>query len=98
MFLSVRPQFNAHLVSTDEGGNVLAVEDMSRSHLRINGGFFVFRREILDLIEPGDELVEETFARLIADSRARRVPVRGVLLPDGHDQGPPAPGELARVG
>jgi glucose-1-phosphate cytidylyltransferase len=66
-FLSVRPQFNAHLVSTDHDGNVVSVEDMSRSGVRINGGFFVFRREILDLIEPGDELVEETFAHLIAE-------------------------------
>ena len=65
-FLCVPPQFNAHLVSTDAEGNVVAVEDMSRSAIRINGGFFVFRREIVDLIEPGDELVEETFARLIA--------------------------------
>ena len=38
---------------------------MSQSDVRINGGFFIFRREILDWIEPGDELVEETFARLI---------------------------------
>ena len=65
-FLCVRPQFNAHLVSSDAQGNVIAVEDMSRSDVRINGGFFVFRREIVDLIEPGDDLVEETFARLIA--------------------------------
>src|SRR5579875_3250116 len=64
-FLSVRPQFNAHLVSTAPDGTVIAVEDMSRSDIRINGGFFAFRREIVDLIEPGDELVEETFARLI---------------------------------
>ena len=66
IFLSVQPEFNAHLVTTDDDGNVLAVEDMSRSDVRINGGFFVFRREIIDLIEPGDELVEETFSRLIA--------------------------------
>jgi len=65
-FMSVRPQFNGHLVSTDAQGNVVAVEDMSRSDVRINGGFFVFRREIVDLIEPGEELVEEPFARLIA--------------------------------
>ena len=38
MFLSVRPQFNAHLVVTDEAGTVVAVEDMSRSHVRVNGG------------------------------------------------------------
>ena len=98
MFLSVRPQFNAHLVSTDEDGNVLAVEDMSRSHLRINGGFFVFKREILDLIEPGDELVEETFARLIADRELVAYPYEGFFGADGHDQGPSAPGDHARVG
>jgi glucose-1-phosphate cytidylyltransferase len=63
--LSVRPQFHAHLVTTGADGTVLAVTDMSKSHIRINGGFFVFRREIFDFIEPGDELVEETFARLI---------------------------------
>ncbi len=65
-FLSVRPQFNAHIVSTEPTGGSSAVEDMSRSAIRINGGFFVFKREIMDLIEPGDELVEETFERLIA--------------------------------
>jgi glucose-1-phosphate cytidylyltransferase len=64
-FLSARPQFNAHRVVTDEHGVVIGVEDMSRSDVRINGGFFVCRRELLDWIEPGDELVEETFARLI---------------------------------
>ena len=89
MFLSVRPQFNAHLVTADADGNVLAVEDLSRSDVRINGGFFVLKREILDLIEPGDELVEETFARLIAERELDRVPVRGILPGDGHDQGPP---------
>ena len=31
----------------------------------INGGFFVFRRAIFDVIEPGDELVDQPFARLI---------------------------------
>jgi glucose-1-phosphate cytidylyltransferase len=65
LFLLVRPEFNAHLVTAEDDGTVLAVEDMSRSHVRINGGFFVFRRGILDLIEPGDELVVETFSRLI---------------------------------
>ena len=81
IFLSVRPPFNAHMVSTDEGGNVLAVEEMSRSDLRMNGGFFVFKREILDRIEPGDELVEETFARLIADGQLSAYPYEGFFCP-----------------
>lgn len=66
MFLSVKPQFNAHLVTAAPDGTVRTVTDMSKSDVRINGGFFVLRREILDLIEAGDELVEDTFARLIA--------------------------------
>jgi glucose-1-phosphate cytidylyltransferase len=76
-FLSVRPQFNAHLVSTDVDGHVLAVEDMARADIRINGGYFVFQREILDLIEPGDELVEETFAHLIAERELVAYPYDG---------------------
>ena len=54
---------------------------MSRSHIRINGGFFVFRREILDLIEPGDELVEETFAKLIAQNELVAYPYDGFFGP-----------------
>jgi glucose-1-phosphate cytidylyltransferase len=77
MFLSVRPQFNAHLVSTDAEGNVVEVKDMSRSDVRINGGYFVFRREIVDLIEPGDELVEETFAHLISERELVAYPYDG---------------------
>jgi len=65
MFLSVKPQFNAHIVSAAADGTVVEVTEMSESDIRINGGFFVFRREIFDFIEPGDELVEETFSKLI---------------------------------
>jgi glucose-1-phosphate cytidylyltransferase len=81
MFLSVQPQFNAHLVETDELGTVIGVSDMSVSAVRINGGFFVFRREILDWIEPGDELVEETFARLIARREVVAFPHDGFFGP-----------------
>ena len=49
--------------------------------MRINGGFFVFRREILDWIEPGDELVEETFARLIARGEVVAFPHDGFFGP-----------------
>ncbi len=77
MFLSVRPQYNAHIVSADADGHVLAVEDLSRSDVRINGGFFVLKREVVDLIEPGDELVDETFARLIAERELIAYPYDG---------------------
>src|SRR4051812_41418636 len=39
MFLSVKPQFNAHLVTSGPDGTVVGVTDMSASDIRINGGF-----------------------------------------------------------
>jgi glucose-1-phosphate cytidylyltransferase len=36
------------------------------SDIWINGGYFVFRREIFDYIRDGEELVLEPFNRLIA--------------------------------
>jgi glucose-1-phosphate cytidylyltransferase len=80
-FLSVRPQFNAHRILTDEDGIVTSVEDMSHSDVRINGGFFTCRRELLDWIEPGDELVEETFAKLIPRGEVVAFPYEGFFGP-----------------
>ncbi len=54
---------------------------MSLSDVRINGGFFVCRRELLDWIEPGDELVEETFARLIPRGEVVAFPYEGFFGP-----------------
>jgi glucose-1-phosphate cytidylyltransferase len=65
MFLSVRPSINMHVVEADDDGLVRDIENIRRSRVRINGGFFVLRREVLDMIEPGDELVERPFRQLI---------------------------------
>ena len=67
LFLSVKPMFNAHVVKADEDGVVRVVQDIQQADVRINGGYFVFRKEMLDYIHPGEELVEEPFARLIED-------------------------------
>jgi glucose-1-phosphate cytidylyltransferase len=65
LFLSVRPIYNAHVVQTNGNGVVLSVQDMEQAEVRINGGFFVFRNDFLDYINPGEELVDEPFDRLI---------------------------------
>jgi glucose-1-phosphate cytidylyltransferase len=54
---------------------------MNTSGVRINGGFFVMRREVLDWIEPGDELVEETFAKLIPRGEVVAFPYEGFFGP-----------------
>jgi glucose-1-phosphate cytidylyltransferase len=68
LFLSVRPMFNAHVVRAADDGTVLSVDDIRDADVRINGGYFVLRRNVLDYINPGEELVIEPFARLIEES------------------------------
>jgi glucose-1-phosphate cytidylyltransferase len=65
LFMSVRPMINAHVVDADDDGIVRSVADIREAAVRINGGFFVFKREVLDYINPGEELVEKPFARLV---------------------------------
>jgi len=68
-FLSVRPTSTFHIVSSEADGTVTGIDAVERSNLRVNGGYFILRREIFDYIRPGEELVEEPFARLIAEGR-----------------------------
>lgn len=76
LFMSVRPRIDYHVVRFGEGGLVNSIERMSVADVRINGGYFVFRRAIFDVLEPGDELVEQPFSRLIE---------RGELLAYSYD-------------
>jgi glucose-1-phosphate cytidylyltransferase len=65
-FLCVQPSQSFHVVSVEEDALVEKIEPVSKSDLWINGGFFVFKKEIFDYIQPGEELVVEPFQRLIA--------------------------------
>jgi len=65
-FLCVKPSYSFHIVRTDENDLVRDVKETTHSDLWINGGYFVFRREIFDYIEEGEDLVEEPFRRLCA--------------------------------
>jgi glucose-1-phosphate cytidylyltransferase len=67
-FVSVKPNLSYHLVST-EGGRVTAIEEMRQTPIRINGGYFAFKREIFDYIREGEELVCEPFQRLVRVGR-----------------------------
>jgi glucose-1-phosphate cytidylyltransferase len=66
-FVSVRNNAVSHLVESDPDGTVTAIRSLSDSDIRINGGFFAFRHQIFDYIEPGDELVVEPFERLMKE-------------------------------
>jgi glucose-1-phosphate cytidylyltransferase len=68
-FAAVRSSQSFHAVHADAEGIVTGMGAMPEQQLWINGGYFVFRREIFDYIREGEELVEEPFARLIAERR-----------------------------
>lgn len=64
-FASVRPSQSFHYVTSDADGHVRRIGSVQDADLRINGGFFVLRQSIFDYMQPGEELVEQPFARLI---------------------------------
>jgi glucose-1-phosphate cytidylyltransferase len=68
-FLAVRPNYSFHVVSMDNAGKVNGIQDVTKSDVWINGGYFVMRSEILDQMRPGEDLVEEPFRRLMASNR-----------------------------
>jgi glucose-1-phosphate cytidylyltransferase len=69
-FLSVQPvTYTFHLVTIDQDRVVRSIDDVRSSDLWINGGHFIFRREIFDYIEPGEDLIDKPFRRLIEDGQ-----------------------------
>lgn len=65
-FLSVRPAQSFHVVAADADGTVRDIQHVADAGLRINGGYFIFRRAIFEALREGEELVAEPFQRLIA--------------------------------
>ncbi len=66
-FLGVKPIQTFHVISTDSTGIVKSIGDVGHSDLWVNGGFFVFKKEIFNYIHDGEELVQEPFQRLIEE-------------------------------
>ena len=65
-FVAVRPtSYTFHLVRFEGKHQVRSVQDVSKSDLWLNGGYFMFRREVLDEIGPGEDLVPDVLPRLI---------------------------------
>ena len=81
LFISVRPRVEYHLVRADGDGVVKSIEPFAGAEVWINGGFFVFRRSIFDVIEEGDELVDQPFARLIERGELRTYRYEGFWEP-----------------
>jgi glucose-1-phosphate cytidylyltransferase len=68
-FMCVKPNLTYHLVSVGKDNLVDQIQDIQKSDLRINGGFFAFRKDIFRYIRDGEELVIEPFQRLVAERK-----------------------------
>jgi glucose-1-phosphate cytidylyltransferase len=64
--LCVKPSHSFDVLSMGADSFVADMEPVSKADLWVNGGFFIFKREIFDYIQDGEELVREPFHRLIA--------------------------------
>lgn len=64
--VTVMPNASYHYVATSDG-LVTGMTDVRGARVRVNGGFFIFRREIFDYLREGEDLVDGPLTRLIAD-------------------------------
>lgn len=68
-FLCVKPHLSYHYIERSDQGHVEGIHPFRASDMRVNGGFFIFRREIFDYFDEGDDLVEPVFQKLTADRK-----------------------------
>ena len=53
----------------DADGEITDIADAHDAGIWINGGYYMFRREIFDYIRGNEDLVEEPFTRLVAEDQ-----------------------------
>jgi len=68
-FVSVKPRISYHVVTSDQDGRVTAIDDISRTNIRINGGYFIFKKQIFNYMKEKEELVIEPFQRLLKEKQ-----------------------------
>lgn len=68
-FLSVRPAWTFHVVSIGTDGLLGDIRAAPESDLWINGGYFVFKKDVFRYIQPGDDLPVQIFQRLLPEKQ-----------------------------
>jgi glucose-1-phosphate cytidylyltransferase len=79
--LAVPPQASFHLVGVGDDSRVTEVTQVGTLPLWINGGYFVLRQGVFDVLRREEDLVEDAFARLAAAGRLRAVRYPGFWAP-----------------
>lgn len=80
-FVAVRTSQSFHAAKFGDDGIVTSLGELGDADFWINGGFFVMRTEIFDYMQDGEELVEQPFARIIAEKKLAAYPHTGYWQP-----------------
>jgi glucose-1-phosphate cytidylyltransferase len=75
--LAVAPVSTHHVVEIDGGGRVSRIREVRELMQYENGGYFVFRPQIFDVLREGEDLVPHALDRLVADGRLLAQPYAG---------------------
>ena len=65
--ICITPPLSYHIISMGKNDHVEKIEGMSQTNMKVNGGYFIFKKDIFRYIKPGEELVVEPFQRLIKE-------------------------------
>lgn len=76
-FAAVRTWQSFHAAKFDDDNLVSSLGELADDDFWINGGFFVMTPEIFNVLNEGEELVEEPFGRLIAKRKLLAYPHNG---------------------
>lgn len=79
--LAVPPQSAFHVVETGDDGFVRDIHSVATMTVRENGGYFVMRRELLDHLDAGKDLVADTLTPLAHAGRVLAYPYDGFWMP-----------------
>jgi len=78
-FLCVKPNLSYHMVSLEHGiGSLVSdIHAINDGSIRINGGFFIFKKQIFEYMREREELVIEPFHRLLSEKQLIGYPYDG---------------------
>ena len=75
------PQSSHHVVDIGDDGLITQVTPMQDLRQWENGGYFIFRPEIFDHLNEGEDLVEDALVRLVPQGRVLAYPYKGYWSP-----------------
>lgn len=79
--LAVPPQASFHVVGVNDASEVTGITPVATMPMWINGGYFVLRQSVFDVLHKDEDLVEDAFGRLAEAGKLAAVRYEGFWAP-----------------